>query len=66
MWVFFNIEHVQKKKKKKSAIFTSLSNTKFIFPIIVTDMPIKTCLMEINEKEKKSIVVPSKFLQNIY
>lgn len=50
MWFFFYIEHVQ---KKKSAIFTSLSNTKFIFPIIVTDMPIKTCLMEINEKEKK-------------
>lgn len=52
MWVYFYIEHIQKKKKRKKrrGIFTSLSNTKLVFPIMITDMPMKTCLMEINEK----------------
>lgn len=42
----------QKKPNRKSGVFTSLSDTKFMFPIVVTDMPIKTCLMEINERKK--------------
>lgn len=41
MWVYFYIDQVHKKWKKWRGMFTSLSNTKLVFPIMITDMPIK-------------------------
>lgn len=41
MWVYFYIDQVHEKMKKMRGMFTWLSNTKLILPIMITNMPIK-------------------------